>query len=71
MAGDGGTVGRRHKAVVGMASKVARKPAWAASVHLCREIELKKPFWRYFEVYGEQGHAFFLDSAGGPEALAR
>lgn len=54
-----------------MASKVARKPAWAASVHLCREIELKRPFWRYFEVYGEQGHAFFLDSAGGPEALAR
>jgi aminodeoxychorismate synthase component I len=39
--------------------------------HLVEELSLRRPFWRYFEVFRRHQHAFLLDSAQDPRSLGR
>ncbi len=39
--------------------------------HLLIELDLRLPFWRYYELYRSAGYSFLLDSAKDPAKLGR
>ncbi len=45
--------------------------ATAAGSHLLVELDLRRPFWTYFDLYRDAEYSFLLDSAKDPEKLGR
>jgi len=50
-----------------MTPTIAAPPVYA----LLEPIELKLPFWRYYQMFRDQPYSFLLDSARDPEKLGR
>jgi aminodeoxychorismate synthase component I len=42
-----------------------------ATFHLLEELDLRLPFWRYYELHYPRPYSFLLDSAADPERLGR